>query len=86
MTTEFCARKGKTFRSITETAAKPPYILGNFHRVELIFECATKLDAAASASDHGKYEKIATLKRLLDSGALTQQEFELEKARILSSH
>lgn len=33
----------------------------------------------------GKYEKIAALKKLLDSGAITQQEFESEKSKILSS-
>ena len=82
---DFCGRKGKTFRGITETAAKPPYILGNFPRVELIFECVEKPKASGSVPDTGKYERIAALKKLLDSGAITQQEFENEKAKLLAS-
>ena len=83
--TEFCGRKGKTFRGISETAAKPPYILGNFPRVELLFECVVKPNTTANAPEGGKYEKIAALKKLLDSGALTQREFDGEKAKILAS-
>ena len=31
-----------------------------------------------------KYEKLSKLKSLLDSGALTEEEFKLEKKKILS--
>lgn len=81
----FCGRKGKTFRGISETASKPPHILGNFPRVELTFECvdkpATSLTPGLAA---GKYEKLAALKRLLDSGAITQREFDTEKLKVLA--
>jgi Short C-terminal domain len=82
---EFCGRKGKTFRGTSETAAKPPYILGNFPRVELIFECVAKSTIAGSVPEIGKYEKIAALKKLFDGGALTQQEFEAEKTKVLAA-
>jgi len=38
----YCDGKGKTMRGLVETDARPPYIQGNFARVELIFECTTK--------------------------------------------
>jgi Short C-terminal domain len=81
--TEFCERKGKAMESITETTATPPYILGNFPRIEIVFDCVDKATAAAVASTEDKYAKIAKLKQLLDSGALTQAEFDREKAKVL---
>jgi hypothetical protein len=38
----FCGRKGKIMNSLAETVATPPYILGNFPRIEIIFECIQK--------------------------------------------
>jgi hypothetical protein len=32
-----------------------------------------------------KYERLAALKKLLDSGALTQKEFDEEKAKLLAA-
>src|SRR5271166_929670 len=40
--TDFCSRKGKAMESFRETTATPPYILGNFPRVEIIFGCLDK--------------------------------------------
>lgn len=81
----YCERKGKTMHGLEETDAKPPYILGNFPRVELLFECISKSPSAKNAAQPsaGKYEKLVTLKKLLDEGALTPQEFEREKAKVL---
>jgi hypothetical protein len=36
---EFCAAEGMGYRRLSETHALPPYIPGNFPRVELVFEC-----------------------------------------------
>jgi hypothetical protein len=81
----FCARKGKIFRGVFETASKPPHILGNFPRVEVIFECADKPSTmTAPAPALGKYDRLGTLKKLLDSGAITPAEFEREKAKVLA--
>ena len=71
---------------LTETAAKPPYILGNFPRIELVFECIEKSEIRSNSSLNGKYEKLTVLKKLLDDGALTKQEFEQEKAKVLAEH
>jgi hypothetical protein len=81
--TEFCDRKGKAMESITETTATPPYILGNFPRIEIVFDCVDKAAATAVAPSDDKYAKLAKLKQLLDSGALTQAEFDREKAKVL---
>jgi hypothetical protein len=38
----YCNGKGRDPRGLVETAARPPYIQGNFARVELIFECIAR--------------------------------------------
>ena len=83
--TAFCDRKGKAMQSLTETTATPPYILGNFPRIEIVFDCIDKpgLSPAPAVSDD-KYAKLAKLKQLLDSGTITQKEFDQEKAKILA--
>jgi len=40
--TEFCNRKQKSLNVIQETTSTPPHILGNWPRIELIFECLPK--------------------------------------------
>ena len=80
----FCARKGKAMHGVSETASKPPHILGNFPRVELVFQCIDRQSTKPSPTDTDKYGKISALKKLLDSGALTQKEFETEKAKLLA--
>ena len=86
MGTKHCARSGKVPRPLQETNSKPPYVLGNFPRVEWLFECSAPLQAkAATPSGTDRLDQIERLKKLLDSGALSQQEFEREKAKILAT-
>jgi Short C-terminal domain len=80
--TDFCQRSGKRMNALRETVATPPFILGNLPRLEIVFECSG-LQASANPVP-SKYERIAELKKLLDSGALTQAEFDAEKAKILA--
>ena len=83
--TEFCARSGKEMESLTETTSDPPYMLGNFPRIEIVFDCIAKsAPIAPSAVTDPKYTKLIDLKKLLDSGVITQAEFDSEKAKILS--
>ena len=82
---EFCDRQGKAMKPLRETTSKPPHILGNFPRIEIVFACVDKpSSAAAPAGDDPKYTKLVNLKKLLDSGVLSQEEFEREKAKVLS--
>lgn len=84
--TKHCARRGKAVRPIQETASKPPHILGNFPRVEWLFECVdAPQPTMAPRADSDRFGQIERLKKLLDSGALTQQEFDREKAKVLGS-
>lgn len=82
--TEFCQRSGKAMIATSETVATPPFILGNFPRIEVVFECTGPVAQAGGAPVASKYARIAELKRLLDSGALTQAEFDAEKAKALA--
>lgn len=36
---EFCQNKGRTVRLVQERKSVPPYMLGNFPRIEWVFEC-----------------------------------------------
>jgi hypothetical protein len=80
---EFCERSGKAMNAVRETVATPPFVLGNFPRIEIIFQCIDAKATAPSSPVNDKYARIAELKRLLDSGALTQAEFDKEKAKVL---
>jgi hypothetical protein len=84
----FCRAKGeKRWDAIEETTANPPYILGNFPRIEIVFQCLTppqKIDSVGVSVPDLKYIKLVDLKRLLDTGVITQAEFDREKAKILA--
>lgn len=82
---QFCERKGRSMNALRETTSKPPHILGNFPRSELVFECVDKAASPGTATAGDiKFTKLSNLKKLLDGGVLTQAEFEREKAKILN--
>jgi hypothetical protein len=84
---QFCEKQGKWAKTLTEHTSTPPHILGNFPRVELVFVCADKaLSTAPSNFEDQRYIKLTNLKKLLDSGVITKEEFEREKAKILAEH
>lgn len=85
MATKHCARKGQTVRPLQETTSKPPHILGNFPRVEWLFECTAAPSTAAASPAVDKLGQLERLKKLLDSGGLTLQEYEREKAKVLGA-
>jgi len=39
---KFCERQGKTMLPLGSSISHPPYILGNFPRMELVFACVDK--------------------------------------------
>ena len=82
---QFCDRKGQSMNALQETTSTPPHILGNFPRAELVFECTAKTATAATPQAQDvKFTKLSNLKKLLDSGALTQAEFDQEKNKVLN--
>ena len=85
MATKHCARQDKNVRLIQERTSAPPHILGNFPRVEWVFECAVRSTSASAPVATDKLDQIERLKKLFDIGALTQQEFEREKVKLLNA-
>lgn len=68
-----------------EKISEPPYILGNFPRIEIVFALVDNDQPSNSAQIRSKYDELEKLKKLLDDGVLTQEEFDLEKAKILKN-
>lgn len=81
--TEFASRQGRSFVVLGEKISQPPYILGNFPRIEIVFALIDKTDPVAPSVSQDKYADLERLKKLFDGGALTKGEFEAEKAKIL---
>jgi hypothetical protein len=83
---EFCQAKSLVMQTISmESQRARPF--GGFPEATLRFRCVGQSSAApqaaSSASSADKYVQLERLKGLLDSGALTQDEFDREKAKIL---
>ena len=93
---DFCNTSGKELRLLRQTASTPPYLFGNFPKVELVFECVESKPVQAvggnsparvypitpvATGNGDKYNDVARLKKLLDDGAITQQEFVREKEK-----
>lgn len=82
---EFCDKKGKVSKTLSEQTSTPPYILGNFPRIEIIFACVDKPALATSSSlMDNKYTKLTSLKKLLDDDVKTKEEFDKEKTKVLT--
>jgi hypothetical protein len=82
---EFAQRQGKSFVVLGERISNPPYILGNFPRIEIVFALIDKpRETNDIAPQEDKYDELEKLKKLLDEGVITKEEFEREKAKILN--
>jgi hypothetical protein len=83
---DFCRKKdrNKNMLTVSEHTAAPPYILGNFPRIEIIFVCVDKEATQTTLAATDKYDRLTKIKELLDSGVLSQEEFETEKKKILA--
>ena len=87
---EFCAEKSLVMETISvDSKRSRPF--GGFPEATLRFRCvkqgapaSTSGSSSAVAGSDDKYSQLERLKRLLDSGALTQEEFNAEKAKLLS--
>ncbi len=81
---EFCQAKSLVMQTISmESQRARPF--GGFPEATLRFRCIGQGSAASAPASNStdKYTQLEHLNELLDSGALTQDEFNREKAKIL---
>ena len=73
---------------VGDRTGTPPYILGNFPKIEICFVCTdTKPDQAAQASvQKDVYAELLKLDDLRKKGLLTDAEFEVQKKKILAGN
>ena len=79
----YCENMGKSLKKLQERTSVPPHILGNFPRAELLFVCLSK--PVTSSFEDTLYIKLTNLKKLLDNGTISKDEFEQQKVKILNS-
>jgi len=81
---DFCSGKDKVMKTIKVQTSKHPHVLGNFPRAEITFICVDRPNVTTpSTFDDVLYIRLNNLKKLLDNGVTTKEEFEKEKAKIL---
>lgn len=83
---EFCRKteKGTEMYTISEHTASPPYILGNFPRIEIIFVCSPKEETYYPKQTTSHYDDLFKIKELHEKGILTDKEYQKEKEKILT--
>ena len=79
---KFCERQDKKAKILQERKSTFVPLPGNFPRSELVFVCAD-VPLRNPSFDDVQYIKLKNLKKLLDEGVLTKQEFESQKAKVL---
>ena len=81
---DFAKRQDKSFIVLGERISQPPYILGNFPRIEIVFALIDKSKKPTNPdTKNDRLSNLEKLKKLLDDGALTKEEYEKEKKKIL---
>jgi hypothetical protein len=83
---EFCKDMKMVPKVLIEQTSVPAYMAGNYPFIEITFACVDKSRTFTSAkSGDDRIKKLIQLKSLLDSNALTQEEYDKEKSRILNN-
>ena len=91
---EFCASQGKSMKVLFIGGNHPPYILGNFPKVEVQFMCLDANDPRLK-EDAEKVNiqsadvlasKIKNLNKLLSDGLITKSDFEEQKKKLLNDY
>lgn len=77
---EYCGKLDKSLKVLKET--NPPFRMGCYPKAELIFACVPKQNTASFEDQ--LYIKLTNLKKLLDVGVITKDEFEQQKTKILN--
>lgn len=83
--TEFCKNINHTYDviKVSEHTGQPPYILGNFPKIEIIFVCTQRKENVLSDNQQNKYDDLEKIKKLYDNGILTEEEYLKEKKKLL---
>jgi len=80
---EFCAQKGKVPYIIEEAKSRGWHVLGNWPRAEFVFSCVDD-PQKNEEKIKDRYQALRQLKELRDDNAITQNEYEQEKRKLLA--
>jgi hypothetical protein len=94
--TKFCAAQGKQLKIVTLTEIKPKYYTQDFASVKIVFKALDAGDpelrsepvlterSGTSLSTDAVYDALNKLDDLRKRGILTEEEFQVEKQKVLS--
>lgn len=94
--TKFCAAQGKQLKIVTLTEIKPKYYTQNFATVKIVFKALDADDpelksgpvlsdgSGKSLTTDAVYDALNKLDDLRKRGILTEEEFQVEKQKVLS--
>jgi len=80
---EFCKLKGDEPYIVEETTSKPPHVLGNWPRIEIVFSCVAR-KSSVPGSQTDRYDELRKLKELFDEGVISREDYEREKEKMFS--
>ena len=79
----FASQQGKSYVILGEESLSPSNVLINFPRIEIVFAIIEKEKVINSSTGQDKLSKLEKLKKLFDGGALTKDEYDNERKKIL---
>ncbi|PRM96370.1 SHOCT domain-containing protein [Aliarcobacter cryaerophilus] len=82
----FCKNLNSNYNviKISEHTGQPPYIFGNYPKIEIIFVCKEKKENDFPINEESKYNNLEKIKKLYDNGVLTEEEYLIEKDKLLN--
>jgi len=82
---KFALKQGKNYVILAEQFSNPPYIAGNFPRVEIVFALVDKNNETNNQTQIKKTnaDKLKELKKMLDDKIITEEEYDKLKQKII---
>jgi len=83
---EFCKQENRVARTLSEQMSTPPYVLGNFPKMEIIFICVEKPDTTTEKNPGDKpsaTDKLKELNSIHEQGLITDAEYQQKRKQIL---
>lgn len=85
---EFCKQENRVARTLSEQMSTPPYVLGNFPKMEIIFICVeepstTTATGASSTDKPSAADKLKELESMHKQGLITNAEYQQKRKQIL---